>query len=273
MPEHIEGISVQVIPEADSQGFVKSAEEAAPPALLAGKYKSEEDLNKAIIEAAKKISGGNVDGLVSFYKDLEAKIGQASSTATETKKDTETKPNDNTSAEETINESSPAANNLFESATQEFAEKGQLSDDTYKSLEKAGVPKAVVDAYIEGQKAIAEKQTAELYKEAGGKDNYEKMISWADQALSPADKEAYNKAVTGNDLSVAKLAISGLYAKFTEANGNPPAIHVMGDSPATSSITGYQSQAEVVAAIRDKRYSTDPAYRKQVEQKIAVSKF
>ena len=39
----------------------------------------------------------------------------------------------------------------------------------------------------------------------------------------------------------------------------------------TNEVQGYSSEAQVIRAMQDPRYQDDPAYIKEVEQRIAVS--
>jgi hypothetical protein len=68
-----------------------------------------------------------------------------------------------------------------------------------------------------------------------------------------------------------KMAVKGLKARYAEEVGFEPKKSVKG---ATSSKTGggtYRSWAEVEKDMRDPRYSSDPAYRRDVEQKLGRS--
>lgn len=152
----------------------------------------------------------------------------------------------------------------------EFAETGALSDDSYAALEKAGIPKAVVDQYIEGQKALAANQTAEAHALVGGSDNYKAMVTWAATALAPADKAAFNSAMDKGGAD-AKLAIAGLNAQFRAVQGTAPKLINGFASQGGDAVVGYRSTAELTTAMSDPRYAKDPAYRKDVEAKLAAS--
>jgi hypothetical protein len=153
----------------------------------------------------------------------------------------------------------------------EFAETGALSTESYEALEKAGIPKAVVDQYIEGQKAIAANQTAEAHALVGGADNYKSMVSWAANTLGADEKAAFNSAVDKGGAD-AKLAIAGLNAQFRATQGSNPSL-LNGFAPAGGdAVVGYRSTAELTTAMSDPRYAKDPAYRKDVEAKLAASK-
>jgi hypothetical protein len=63
-----------------------------------------------------------------------------------------------------------------------------------------------------------------------------------------------------------KLAVAGLQAQYAEANGFEGT--TLQGKPAKASGETFRSQAELVAAIGDPRYDTDPAYRSDVIAKL-----
>lgn len=155
----------------------------------------------------------------------------------------------------------------YDSFSKEFQDAGELSEDSYKKLSDAGIPKNMVDAYIEGQRALATQWTNTTYEVAGGQEQYHKMVGWAAENLSHDEKVAFNESISGNEAQM-KLAVSGLKQKYESTNGKSPSLFGGGNSVAAS---GYQSAAQMTADMRDPRYAKDPAFRKQVESRIANS--
>lgn len=154
----------------------------------------------------------------------------------------------------------------------EYAEKGALTEETYKSLEKAGIPKAEVDTYIRGKQAEADAYDAAVYGTAGGNDAYIALIGWAKGNLSEADKAAFNDAVTSGDAARAKLAVEALSARHAAKNGAPPKNLLSGKKGATGA-QPFRSQAEVTAAMRSPAYKNDPAFRADVVERLRLSEF
>jgi len=150
----------------------------------------------------------------------------------------------------------------------EFFETGSLSPDSYKELSKMGYPRSVVDQFIEGQKARMSIEETQILSEIGGKDEYTAMTQWAGKNMKQNEIEAYNRAVESGDLDSAMFAVKGLQARYKAASGAAEPRFVQGGKTAPG---GYDSVAQVVAAMSDKRYSTDPAYRAEVERKIGNS--
>ncbi len=161
-----------------------------------------------------------------------------------------------------------AADEKLGKFSSEFFEKGSLSPDSYKELAKMGYPRSVVDQFIEGQRARMTLEENQILSEIGGKDEYSAMTDWASKNMKQAEIEAYNRAVESGDLNSALFAVKGLQARYKAASGAAEPRFVQGGKTAPG---GYESVAQVVAAMSDKRYSTDPAYRAEVERKIANS--
>ena len=73
--------------------------------------------------------------------------------------------------------------------SQEYAEKGQLGEESYKALEESGIPKEYVDQFIAGQKAIGDQQTNTVKSMVGGEESYNEMAQWASQNMTDAEKK------------------------------------------------------------------------------------
>jgi hypothetical protein len=156
----------------------------------------------------------------------------------------------------------------YTALTTEFADTGTLSEDSYKLLaDKAGLSRELVDNYIEGQKARVASFEMSAYEAAGGKDQFAAMQTWAAANLSEADKTAFNEGVNGSEAHM-RLAVDGLKAKYTAANGVEPNLQHGNNSAVTQ---GYESRNQMTADMKDPRYAKDPAFRKSVEQKVARS--
>lgn len=153
----------------------------------------------------------------------------------------------------------------------EYAEKGQLSAETLQTLAAKGIDKATVDSYITGQQAVASQIASQLHEVVGGESNMKTMLEWGKSNLTQAEITAYDKAVTSGDVALAKMAVSGVYARYAAANGTEPRL-VNGESrPTNTGLEPFKSNAEVVTAMSDKRYKTDPAYRAKVASRLNVS--
>ena len=160
----------------------------------------------------------------------------------------------------------------FAKYTQEYQEKGELSKETYDAIAKEyKLGKDVVDAWIEGQKALADKHTASVFARAGGEQKYMEIVKWASTNLSQDEIKTFNQDINARD-GKWTTAMDALSMRYIQANGNTPALIDGGSNP-SSNVSGFASRAQMTSAINDPRYQSDPAYREEVRQKIARSNF
>lgn len=209
-------------------------QEETRPEWLPEKFQSPEDLAKA-------------------YSELEKK-GSTSKKA---------------SKEEAPAEEPNTMSTAIETATSEFMESGELSDKTFETLEKAGLPRDIVEAYMAGQGALVATQVAQVKETIGGEGNYEAMAEWAAENLAEEELSAYNEVVENGTVEQARMAVRGLFAQFRSAGGKAPTL-IQG-STTGSGVKPFGSAAQVTEAMRDPRYKNDPAYRQTVEQRLAVT--
>ena len=161
----------------------------------------------------------------------------------------------------------------------EYERDGVLSEESYKELADNGFPKEVVDAYIRGVKAstqeqteLAQKEVDAILQEAGGLERYEKVMAWASDKLSPEEQEAYNKAVTSSDPTVARLVVQGLMSRYDKEYGsNPSLLSGDGGIAGTPITNAFSNRSDMVQAMSDPRYGKDPDYTREIEGKILRS--
>ena len=215
----------------------------------------------------------SVDELVKSYSELEQKLGEQSQPTKESVdpvSKAETKQEQPKSDLDIATKAVDSAGLNMETLSEEFAKDGKLADGSYKSLEKAGIPKEYVDRFIAGQQAIADQQSATVKNLVGGTEAYDSMSEWAGQNLTETEKQAYNTAVNSKDLEAVKLAVVGLKARYAQSTGSEPQLVEGKASP--SGEQGFASWAQVTQAMSDPRYAKDPAYQAEVKNKLANSK-
>jgi len=241
-PEHIEAM----VKKADEQANTKdinTGEESSPV--------KQEEAPKVEEKILGKFS--SQDELIKSYQELEKKLGQPKE-------------------EEQPLKAEPKAEGLkgidFSSVQNEFEENGELSEATIKSLEDSGLPKSYVDNYIEGIKAVATKFEAQAHESVGGKEEYGKMIDWVQNNLSKEEVDLFNAGID-KDNQTALYTIKGMAARF-KAETTEPTLTVGETGTATSGLK-YESMAQVKADMSNPKYANDPAFRKQVEDKLARS--
>ena len=159
----------------------------------------------------------------------------------------------------------------FDKFSAEFSESGALSEESYEELAAKGLPKEMVDAYIEGQKVIAERNINSVHEAAGGKEQYSELIKFASENYTPEQIDKFNETIDSGDTEAMKTQILALKQVFTETNGNPPQNLIDGDLNQTDSTGRFNSMNELIAAQRDPRYGKDMVYTKEVEDKMLRS--
>ena len=216
----------------------------------------------------------SVEEMAKSYSELEKKLGEQSQPKPEVDPVSATtlkgeEPKVEESKLEIAENAVENAGLDFNTLAQEYADNGQLGEQSYKALEDSGIPKEYVDQFIAGQKAIGAQQTSNVKSMVGGEEAYNEMASWASKNMSDGEKKAYNTAVNSADMDTVKLAVDGLRAKYQAANGTEPSLMQGKATPVAEQ--GFESWAEVTAAMADPRYSKDPAYQEAVKAKIANS--
>ena len=223
----------------------------------------------------------NVDALLKSYQELEKKMSQPKAQPQQQEEQQQQVPEN----QDKPAEAKPEAENAdqarelvsskgidFDNLTQEFSAQGQLSDKSYKELADKGIPKETVDAYIQGQIALAEKYQSEVLSSIGGQEAYKEMTDWAKTNLTQGQLQAYNEAVASKNMDTVNLAVQGLKAQYDRANGQAPKRQLMGSTNSSGeSIKPFMSRAQYVDAIKDVRYERDPAYRAEVVERLQRS--
>ena len=220
-------------------------------ARLAGKYKDAQELEKAYIELEKKL--GSRDGQQEETSEPEAQDQQETS--------------DYSTQIDAISR-----------AAQEYESKGQLSADTLAEFEKMS-SKELIQAYFEYEQGLPTAdapQAVELTQQdinsiqnsVGGEAAYQQLVGWAAQNFSEAEIQAFDNVVDSGNVAAINLALAGLQARYTDANGYEGKM-IQGKAAAPADT--FKSQAEVVRAMSDPKYDRDPAYRNEIMEKLARS--
>jgi len=219
------------------------------PDWLPEKFKSPEDMANAYSELEKKMGQGTNEE-------------QPAETTEENEGDVQDdKPDDNENAD---------YNAAVVDASKEFFENdGQLSEETYEKLAKAGLPKELVDSYAAGQQALLQTEEGEIKSVANGQ--FDAMAEWANDNLEQEEINAFDDIVTTGTKEQAKFAVKSLYDRYTQANGSSPKL-VQGAVTGGSTMP-FKSMQELARAQSDPRYkSGDKAYHEEIDRRLSVSR-
>ena len=247
--------------DAAQERFDKASQLDETDARFAGKYKSAEELEKAYLELQRKLGE---KGTTEEEVEAEETDEQVSEEVSEQDDDAE--------ADEDISE----ALQTLVAASNEFDE-GGLSQDTIEKLSQLD-SRTLVETwadYIKSQRdqvqqaQLTEEQAASIRDAVGGADNYQEMLGWAADNLSPDEIAAYDGVMNGGDYGAMYWAAQGLKSRFASEAGYEGARYSGARAPKAE--PGFRSQAELARAISDPRYKDDPAYRIDVQEKLARS--
>lgn len=233
MAETITIVADETGPEAP----VAEDNQSERPEWLPEKFNSPEDLAKSYAELEKKMSAPKDDA-------------------------PEDPPTEQVEPEQSTGEPQ------FDKFAEEFASSGELSEDSFDELAKMGYPREMVETYIKGMQSAQTADANAVMDVAGGTEGYKELTDWALNNMPETELQLYNQMVeTGTDN--AKMAVEWLMSKREAAEGVEPNL-VSGKSQAPAK-DEFRSTAEVVAAMKDARYGKDPAYTKDVEEKLSRS--
>ena len=236
--------------EDKARQFQQTDAENEGVGLIDGKFKSSEDLLKA-------------------YKELEKKLGQENTEET-------------TEAEETVDEQpEPEETNetvdYMQQLGKEYDETGSISDEAVERLAQMD-QKDLIKSYLQYyQQSQANAQQAQLQESAiadikqsiGGEEAYTEMIQWAGQSLSESEISDFNAVTATNNPAAIRFAVEALNNRFRgEVGYEAPLIS---GQKASTGVQPYRSNAELARDIANPNYNTDPAFRADVEARLAVS--
>ena len=217
--------------------------------LLAGKYTNAEELEKAYIELQRKLGDSDEDESEEVYED------------------------DGEVFEETETEYTEAQS-LISNASQEYAETGQISDEMMEQFGEMS-SQELVEAYMNIQanapeavaEELSESEVNTIKNSVGGDQAYDNVMQWAGENLDPDQIDAFDNIIATGNSTAIQMMVNGLKAQYDSSNGYEGRM-LSGKSANASSSDVFRSQAELVAAMSDSRYESDPAYRNDLLEKL-----
>jgi len=236
---------------ADEQDSIAVAEKLGEQEseLLAGKYENAEQLEQA-------------------YLELQRKLGSDDDEVEDTTLDED---------EVEYEESVVAGIETIQDASDEYySNEGQLSEET---MEKFGEMSSrdLVEAYMAIQENsdpsdsypdISDSDLSTVYNSVGGEKEYNNLTSWAAENMDDRALDAFNSVIDQGNPVAIQLAVAGMKAEYDNKEGYEGR---MLTGKAAKASNGFRSQAELVQAMKDPRYATDPAYQQDVYDKLERS--
>ena len=219
--------------------------------LYAGKFENAEELENAYLELQRKMGSGDEDTEDAYLDEDD---------------------------DEYYDEATSAGIELIQDASDEYySNEGQLSTETMEQFKEMS-SNDLVNAYIaitenspnQGgySEDLSEAEMNSVYNSAGGEAEYNRLTEWASENLSERKLDAFNSMVDQGNATAIQIAVSGLRSEYEAQEGYEGRM-LTGKS--ARAVDGFRSQAEVVRAMSDPRYDSDPAYRQDVYDKLERS--
>lgn len=208
--------------------------------------------------------GGDLAKFVEAYGQLEARLSQQQQ---EPAPDTEGGPL-SINPEDSATPAADPSGVDWAAVRTEYLREGDLSQETRAGLEKI-MPKEVVNQHMEGLEAIRQRDEARIFEVAGGKESWNRIAAWARGNLSEDQLAGFNASATSGNGHQVENAVRGLMQMYSSSPAAGQQDFVDGQSDTGGPAPGFSSQAEMTRAIADPRYEVDPAYRQEVQAKIA----
>jgi hypothetical protein len=211
----------------------------------------------------------NVDALLKSYGELE-RTRSTTTTTTETK-DPAAPPKIDTPTDDAAKQAVENAGLDWGKLETKIAETGTIEESDVEALVKGGVPKSIIDSYLELAKAASIRQTELAHAHVGGEEKMTELLGWAAKNLSAAEIATYNKMLATRDgWKPALDVISAKMAASSKTAGEP---NLQGGTGGARVNEGYRSRADMMKDMSSPEYQTNPSFRQQVAQKMSVSTF
>jgi hypothetical protein len=241
--------------EIRNETYDKARRDSEAELNYAGKFKSAEDLEKA-------------------YLELQKKLGQKDTDDSPSEEEAES--DDSQETEDSSDDGVSETAQLLKDASAEwFNNSKQLNADTLQKLKELP-SEQLIEAYLELQKnvtpvqqTLSDSDADAIVKSVGGDEAYKQTLAWAAENLKPEEVAAYDNVVNSGNKDAIFFAVQALNQRYKDTVGFEGQ-QVSGKN-VRNSVKGFRSQAELARAISDPRYRNDPAYRLDIEAKLAAS--
>ena len=252
-----QGEKIAQMQEEDRARRLQQSEvEQEDAALIGGKFKTQDDLLKAYEELQRKLSGGEEES----PEEGEEAPAEEPVEAKEEEVEVEETP-----VSETVK--------YMHDLSKEVGEDGTLPEEAIERLSSMDT-KDLIAAYMQynsqaQQAQIAGSELQAIRDSVGGDAAYGEMVQWAASNLSETEIADFNAVTNTNNPAAIRFAVSSLNARWKEGVGYEAPL-VTGRKSGGGE-KAFRSHAELSRAIADPRYASDPAYRADVEAKLARS--
>ena len=249
MEPNVEKTSVDSL-SAEEQDSLKVGEQMqeAQDNLLAGKYKNAEELEKGYLELQQKLN-------TKEEEPAQEEVEEKTEAKTAEKKQ-----------------------NILDQLWDEAGTEEGYTQESLDALRGMSVDD-IAQMHLEYRDSVAKEEPQnkdfseadikELKGIVGGEQNYANMIQWAQGSLNEQEIKMFDAVMQKGDPLAAFFAVRSLAYAYNDAVGYDGNM-VQGKAPRQSN-DQFRSQQEVVRAMADPRYDDDPAYRREIMDKLERS--
>lgn len=268
----------QFLEELEQEQAQLNAEpkEAEQESLLAGKFKSTEELERAYLEAQKLIS-------------------QRGQQTPEPEPKPQLTPDQYTPdlGKQLYGDTVATAIEAAEINPLEMAEKVYAGQDVSSYVdalvEKGGLPRGVVETYLQGVAPakgnvpaqpdgsageLSDADVTELKSMVGGEQQFQQLSQWAIDNLDPQELADYNAAVDSGNKAAARFALRQLQVRAAGGGAQEPKL-IGGGTAVKADVFETDQQAVDARSKRGKDgkflYEADPKYRQWYDKTLARS--
>ncbi len=245
MEPNVETTTIENL-SAEEQDSLKVGEQMqeAQDNLLAGKYKNAEELEKGYLELQQKLNNNE-------------------------------EPQEEEGEYEDEEYESDAEANILDRVWEAAISGDEFSEELTEEINNMA-PTDIANMYLDYRQQ-AENNTAQgrdftpndiqqLKGVVGGEQNYTNMVQWAQTSLSEQEINMFDAVMQKGDPLAAFFAVRSLAYAYNDAVGYDGKM-VQGKAPRQTN-DQFRSQQEVVRAMGDPRYDNDPAYRREIMDKL-----
>ena len=237
---------------ADEQNSLEVAEKLGQQEseLYAGKFENAQELENAYLELQKKLGSNDNEVEDTTLDEDEVEYDEATVAGIEL---------------------------ITEASDEYYANEGQVSAETMQKFQEMS-SSDLVNAYMAIQENnpnqggyspdLTDAEMNSVYNSAGGEAEYNRLTAWASDNIPESKLDAFNDIIDRGNATAIQIAVAGLRSEYEAQEGYEGR---MLQDRAAAPTSGFRSQAEVVQAMSDPRYDSDPAYRQDVYDKLERS--
>ena len=194
--------------------------------------------------------------------ELEYRLEQKQTAATEPSSES---PSESTETPPTLD---------WDKIATDFSSNNTLSEEHRKSLNSAGIPDDIINHYLELHTVGQEFSQQRTIEYAGGEENINAMFDWARGNLSEEEVSNYNDILNSPNwrMAIDSLRVSSqVDGAGADPSSRSPSL-VEGEMSRVSG-AAFPSKQQMIEAMADPRYKSDPAFRNQVRLRVGRSNF